>query len=34
MQIIYTKELEQDMGDVWTENYAYWGAGCEESPWK
>ena len=32
MQIIYTKELEQDMGDVWTENYTYLGACCEEKP--
>ena len=32
MQIIHTKEPEQDMGDVWTENYTYLGACCEEKP--
>lgn len=32
MQIIYPKDPEQDMGDVWTENYTYLGACCEEKP--
>ena len=28
------KERERRMGDVGAEDYAYLGAGCEETPWK